>query len=285
LASPDVVFAQATGDSIPITSARQLDGRLLRSSDGKSAGLVEALLLDIPRGEVLYAIVGSGSDLDLAGKHVAVPFTALDPKAVASTRAITVNRPLATLATSRALDWPSIAELGAPQWVARIYQIYGVPVPFGYPVAPVPAPPEAPFQNTSTPPDRLTVVGNTARALSPNVHGRDVLDRDDKPFGAIEQIVIDPAAARIAYFLLSVPSGPLGIRETWRAVPPEAVTWVPAKDAFVLVNPKLTPPAMKSLHQAKLPARVSRADIAALYKHFDLAPYWERTAGDHRAPG
>ena len=44
---------------------------------GSERARIDGLVLDLPRGEVIYALIGSGGDLDIGDDRIAVPFRAL----------------------------------------------------------------------------------------------------------------------------------------------------------------------------------------------------------------
>ena len=91
--------------------------------------------------------------------------------------------------------------------------------------------------------------------------------------GEIDQVMIEPARGRIANLLLSS-GGFLGIGNDWLPVPPEAVAWSPDKDAYVLNDKNMKPAAMQVLHKTDLPGAVQRSQLEALYKRFNIRPYW-----------
>ena len=270
-----VVARPAQSGAVPITTADQLVGRMLATTDGQSAGRINGVVLDVPRGDVLYVVVGSGGRLDIGDSLIPVPFGALEVDPSTDGKRVRVNQSLAQIRSRSPLESARLAGLGTPEWVGQIYRIYGVPVPFGYAVPVGPAPAVPPFRDITKAPDpnRLTIISDPSHALAMDVRGLSVIEPDAHPIGQIDQVVIDPTDGRIAYLLLASPRF-LGLSEAWIPVPPEAVTWSAA--TFVLDETNVKPQAMAALHKSKLPAQVARADLVALYTRFKLTPYWEQ---------
>jgi sporulation protein YlmC with PRC-barrel domain len=118
-------------------------------------------------------------------------------------------------------------------------------------------------------------LGGGAEARAQDIRGSDVQRSNGDTLGEIDQVMIDPSRGRIAYLLLSS-GGFLGIGNDWLPVPPEAVSWSPDKNAYVLNDKNVKPAAMQVLHKTDLPGEVQRSQLEALYQRFNLRPYWER---------
>lgn len=59
---------EAASPWVGVTSAQDIVGREIRDPRGKIAGEVRSLVVDLRRGQVLYALVGSKGALDIGGQ-------------------------------------------------------------------------------------------------------------------------------------------------------------------------------------------------------------------------
>lgn len=137
------------------------------------------------------------------------------------------------------------------------------------------------------PPSSLTVDRNgvvsvllSAKSVSPQglrsanvyAHGRRV--------GHIDQVMIDTSRGDVAYLLLER-GGFLGLNPTWFALPIEALSWSrysPDYGYRLTVNVNLlddVPPV--PVNRGHLPTKVAQSELAQLYNHFGIAPYWQQT--------
>jgi hypothetical protein len=102
--------------------------------------------------------------------------------------------------------------------------------------------------------------------------------------GNIREVMIDPERGDVAFVLIER-GGFLGLQPRWYAVPPEALAWAPYQGGYDLtVNEQLlnTAPPLgpENNNTSNGPVRVPANQLAQLYRHFQLTPYWEReTAG------
>lgn len=97
--------------------------------------------------------------------------------------------------------------------------------------------------------------------------------------GHIDQVLIDSRNGHVAYILLER-GGFLGLNPTWFAMPVEAVSWTPTNSGNgyrLTVDRKLlgSIPAVP-VNKEHLTTEVRRHDLAQLYRHFSVKPYWIR---------
>ncbi len=149
-----------------VTSADHLVGREVRSQDGKRAGEIVGLVLDLPRGEVIYALLGSCGDLSMGDGRIAVPFRAVQTPLSNTDDPVVINQDLSRIQGGTRVAEDRFADLQSPDRMKQIYGAYGLEMPYGYVVLPSP-------------------------------------DRNGDTLGEIEQVMIDPSSSRIAYLLLS----------------------------------------------------------------------------------
>jgi sporulation protein YlmC with PRC-barrel domain len=95
--------------------------------------------------------------------------------------------------------------------------------------------------------------------------------------GQIRQVMIDPQRGEVAYVLLEQ-GGFLGLKANWHAVPIEALAWAPYQGAHRLtINERLlnNEPSLPA-NNTNTPVQVPTNQLAQLYQHFGMTPYWEQ---------
>lgn len=103
-----------------------------------------------------------------------------------------------------------------------------------------------------------------------------VFARNGNTIGHVDQVMIDVDRGQVAFVLLQR-GGFLGLNPSWYAVPIEALAWAPYQGAYrltvddQLLNSEPSVPADKN----HLPTRVDAQELAQLYQHFGITPYWE----------
>ncbi|MBN8926029.1 MAG: hypothetical protein BGO51_23705 [Rhodospirillales bacterium 69-11] len=268
---------QQASDWIRVTSAENLVGRDVRTKDGKDAGRIDGIVLDIPQGDVVYLLIGSGGQLDIGNDRIAVPFGVLQtPVPADEDAAVVVNQDLGKLRDGKRISNDRYGDLGNESTMKQVYGSYGIGMPSGYLVPPMPGRDQHRYMLVR--PDEVSMLGDSGNMRAQNVRGTDVLRPNGDDVGEIDQVVIDPASGRVPYLLLSS-GGFLGIGNDWVPVPPQALSWSSDKDAFVLKDKGLDPTAMQALRKSDLPARVARTQVQTLYERFDVTPYWDKQQG------
>ena len=264
----------APGDWVQLTSADHLVGRDVRSKDGKQAGEIDGLVLDLPQGRVIYALIGSGGDLDIGNDRIAVPFQALRTPLSGSDAPVVISQDLSKISSGTRVTEDRVADLGSQERMKpdlrRVWNCHAARLC----CASSAERDLHPYRYVLLRPDQSHIMGSGAGARAQDIRGSEVQRSNGDTLGEIDQVMIDPARGRIAYLLLSS-GGFLGIGNDWLPVPPEAVAWSPDKDAYVLNDKNVKPAAMQVLHKTDLPGEVQRAQLEALYQRFNLRPYWE----------
>jgi hypothetical protein len=105
----------------------------------------------------------------------------------------------------------------------------------------------------------------------------DVVARNGNTVGRIDQVLLDPEHGEVAFVLLER-GGFLGLSPSWFALPVEALAWAPNGNGYRLtVNEQLlsSEPSIP-VDENHLPTQVSLQDLAQLYQHFGITPYWEQ---------
>ena len=105
----------------------------------------------------------------------------------------------------------------------------------------------------------------------------EIYTKNGSPIGYIDQVVIDAAHGDIAYLLVRRDRF-LGSDPKWIAMPVEALTWArhESGNERLTVDERLlrNVPAVPADKQ-NLVRYVRKRDLADLYAHFDIAPYWQ----------
>ncbi|HJS86692.1 MAG TPA: PRC-barrel domain-containing protein [Acetobacteraceae bacterium] len=256
---------------ISVTSAQDIAGRMLRDPQGREAGRIRSIVVDLERGDAAYALVGSAGALDIGESHAAVPFSALHLSRDEDVMnvALSVDR----IAAGPRFDPARLDELGEPGRVGQIYEHYAIAMPSGY-VLP-------PSGERAVHPDRFVLVrpGEILRlgpawTVAQDVRGEVVKAANGDTIGEIDRIMIDPSTGRIAYLLLSR-GGFLGIGEEWVPVPAQAVAWSSQADAFTLKSGAAQPERITQLQHDEVPTQVQRDQLQALYERYGVTPYWQ----------
>jgi hypothetical protein len=97
--------------------------------------------------------------------------------------------------------------------------------------------------------------------------------------GHVQHVMIDPQRGEVAFALVKE-GGFLGLAPYWFAIPVQALAWTPYRGGYHLtVTARLLANEPSIPVQTKLPTEISQAELAQLYEHFGLRPYWEQGAG------
>lgn len=138
--------------------------------------------------------------------------------------------------------------------------------------------------------------------VAPNqLHGTPIYGQNGNQLGQIDRVMIDTRTGHVAYALIRR-GGFLGLNPTWFAVPVEALSWeanLPGGRGYVngggvgygnaggrrlVVNEqKLQSVPPVPVNEQHLITYAPRQDLARLYQHFDVKPYWTRTGGQSNA--
>jgi len=267
---------------VPVTSAEQLVGRDIQSNDGKQAGSLDGLMVDLSKGDVIYALIASGGDLDIGNDRIVVPYRIIQAPSHDDDSPLMVNQSLDKIKKGKRIVETRFTELSNAEQVPEIYGPYGIAMPYGYVAPPSTQRTEHPYRYVLIRPNGLTMMGAPDRTLAQKIRGSVVQRMNGDTIGTVDQVMINPNNGRIPYLLLSS-GGFLGIGNDWVPVPPEAVTWSADKNAFVMNDANVKPEAMQLLHKTDLPAGVQRSELEALYDRFGLQPYWRNDSGNRQA--
>jgi hypothetical protein len=127
MSDPDTMTSRsgivATGETRRVLSAGTLAGDRVRNPAGEDLGKIEEIMIDIPSGQVAYAVLSFGGFLGMGNKLFAVPWKALTLDEDAHEFILNVEK--TTLERAPGFDkdnWPDMAD---PQWGSQVYSHYG----------------------------------------------------------------------------------------------------------------------------------------------------------------
>ena len=130
-------------------------------------------------------------------------------------------------------------------------------------------------------PSGVVSAAQSASTTSANaLRSAQVFTASGNGIGHIDRVLIDPEHGEVAFVLIKQ-GGFLGLTPHWYAVPIEALAWTPFRGGYRLTvnKPSLASEPSIPVNENNLPARVDAGQLAQLYQHFDIQPYWEAGAG------
>jgi len=127
VSDPDTMTSRtgiiASSERRRVLSAGTLAGDRVRNPAGEDLGKIEEIMIDIPSGQVAYAVLSFGGFLGMGNKLFAVPWKAMTLDEDAHEFILNVDKE--TLERAPGFDkdnWPDMAD---PQWGSQVYTHYG----------------------------------------------------------------------------------------------------------------------------------------------------------------
>jgi len=111
------------GPGPEVMDAATLIGNDVLNLQNEELGNIEAIMLDVPRGRVAYAVLAFGGFLGIGEKLFAVPWAALTLDA--DRKCFVLNMPKERLEHAPGFDkdrWPSMAD---EKWAIEVHDYYG----------------------------------------------------------------------------------------------------------------------------------------------------------------
>jgi sporulation protein YlmC with PRC-barrel domain len=219
----------------------------VQNRQGEGVGEIEDVAIDTANGKIAYVAL----DVGLLGPLLAVPWKVLTVADDQSTVTMDVAKEALQKAPAfRREHWPHTVE---PEWLADVYSYYGYPL----------------YPGLTEITLRHARIARATRLL-----GLKVRNPQREGLGELEEVLIDVREGHIAYLLLST-GGVLGMGETIRAVPWQAMRVEPVERVVVLNVEREKLHNGPPLEESAWREGASRRWLAGLYAYYGARPYWE----------
>jgi sporulation protein YlmC with PRC-barrel domain len=195
--------AAAQDVSPPLYKTSTIIGRAVENQHGNELGQITEVIMEATTGNVAYAVLASDGLVGLGGKLFAIPWRALQHPT--ATQAFRLDITEEQLKKAPGFDKDSWPDLEDRHWGDTIHAYDGRPPHWGQHLPPKTSR-EAEEQTTQ----RLLKASHVLKSAVMNPRGQRL--------GDIEEVVIDTAAGKVAYVVLSAKQL-LGLGEKWFAIP------------------------------------------------------------------
>lgn len=195
--------AAAQDVSPPLYKMSTIIGRAVESQHGNEVGQISEVVMEATTGNVAYAVVASDGFVGLGEKLFAIPWRALQQPIAAQTFRLDMTEEQLKQAPGFDKDnWPDLEDR---HWGDTIHAYYGQSPYWGQHL-----PPKTSREAEEPVPQRLLRASHVLKSEVMNLQGQRL--------GDIEEVVIDTAAGKVAYVVLSAKQL-LGLGEKWFAIP------------------------------------------------------------------
>ena len=195
--------AAAQDVSPPLYKTSTIIGRAVESPHGNEVGQITEMIIEATTGNVAYAVLASDGFMGLGGKLFAIPWRALQQPTAAKTFRLDMTEEQLKKAPGFDKDkWPDLEDR---HWGDTIQAYYGQPPYWGQHL-----PPKTSREAEEPVPQRLLRASHVLKS--------EVMNPQGQRLGDIEEVVIDTAAGKVAYVVLSAKQL-LGLSEKWFAIP------------------------------------------------------------------
>jgi sporulation protein YlmC with PRC-barrel domain len=112
-----------SGPGPEVMAADTLEGDRVVNAAGEDLGKIRDIMIDVPSGQVAYAVLSSGGMLGIGDRLFAVPWSAMALDADRHCFVLDVGRERLKSAPGFDKDhWPSMAD---PVWATSVHEYYG----------------------------------------------------------------------------------------------------------------------------------------------------------------
>ena len=247
-----------------VVAARDLVGRAVRSADGRMAGEIQSVVIDLHSGRMDFVLIQPGPALG-GTDLVAVPWPALVVP-VHGGGPIDSRADLAKLKDAPRVTPQTMAEMIKARQVGQVWRHYGL------------TPPQ-PADKAAPAPERALVVTAEGPRMVPAAGAGDdpgmpVQADNGATLGKVDQVMIDAERGRVAYMLVAA-GGFLGLNVGWLPVPFDSLHTKGDSPALTLDANATQLSQLPLFEKDALPDHIERDDLAALYEHYGVEPYWQ----------
>lgn len=258
-AAPSDTLPQVRGP-LMVERASKVLGAKVTNPQNEDLGKIEEVVINPTTGTIQYAVLSFGGIMGLGDKLFALPWTLLKPTNIPDGRKdqhFLLNVDKTKLEKAPGFpknNWPDIS---APTWSQEIDRYYESPTSA-----------EAAIDNNRQ--FRIIKVSE--------LMGKDVKNATGEEFGEIKEVVLDPHAGRVSYFVLS--SGGLLTKNKLFAIPWEAlkVNRNENKAQCVITIPKEKFDKAPEFQDADWLKMSDPIWVGQLYTYYGVRPYWNSTA-------
>lgn len=274
---------------LQVTSADEIVGEELESSDDEDLGEIEYLLINLQSGNVGYALVGKGDFIEFSEELVAVPWSAIQ---MVDDDDLQIDITEEQFEQAPTITEERIAELTEPAVITQVYEYFAQPTADdtapGAEQGEGDAPQQAQTEATGDQPyvmvgrEIVTMVMPPAMMPADNITGTDVETAGGEEVGEVDKLMIDVAHGQVAYVLLTQ-GGFLGFGEEWIPVPLGALQWSVEEENLVLNVAEEQLQKLEGLPKEDLPSQVRVDHLQTLYENYGIEPYWQRMASQQQS--
>jgi hypothetical protein len=244
---------------LQITSTAAVIGREVRDPDDRHLGFIDYVLFDITSGAVRHVVLAPASDMNRQGDFIALSWQSL-------------VRPLpkpgeALRTTLRRAHVMASPEFDAEQVFAATERDT-VPASFAVKAADAARKLKSSGASGSRSASRRIIAGEDLESL-------DIADDIDRIVAAIDRVIIDTEAGRIAYLIAVPATGPM-TDSSLLPVPFEGASWsAPTGNYRAQLHGGLhTVVRLEALADGLQQRSIDRALLTALFDTYGVSPYW-----------
>lgn len=266
-ASKELPFCHKASDVI---------GSKIKNAKKEDLGKVEELVIDPDSGEIQYAVLSFGGFLGMGDKLFAIPFSTLRAPEVSDDSRLayfTLDVDKAKLEKAPGFpkdNWPDIR---TTTWCKEIDNYYGT------------MPVRAIDEKKNDPTPAIDQNEEFRLCKASDLMGSDVHNTTDDELGEIKELVLDPHAGRVNYFVLTS-GGFLGLGNKLFAIPWEALDFQTEekKDKLVLSLTKERLERAPEFKEDEWNLMTEPVWVNGLYDYYGCHPYWSKKVGEAGAP-
>jgi len=249
-----VAAQEPNSEAKHLCKARELIGMNVKNQQDETIGEVKDLVIDLPDGRVVYAVLGSADLFGSRDKLAAVPPQALIRSSDEKHLVLAMDREKFKSAPSfESREWPNLSDRA---WGKQVYGYYA----------------QQPYWESPLSRDALKAMDKMRKASE--ILGIRVENPQNEKLGEIQDLVTDLQAGRIVYAVLAS-GGFLGIGEKYLALPPGAFGAPTDEKELVLNVDKERLKAAPGFDKDSWPSMADRTWGRQVYTYYGQEPYWE----------
>jgi len=263
--------------------AKDLIGAKVVNDKGERLGTIEDVVLTPDRSAVNYVVLSNGGTWGMGGKYFAVPLSQFKLQAGENGKILVLNGiTRADLDQAKGFDkdhWPATA---SPNWLginrgAAVAPSASQPQPY---IAPAPSG-NAPTDNRGTSSNQPMDIQHLRLS---KILGTKVEDAQGNDVGKLDNAMIDMQQGKVAFGIVSMRHGFLGMNRDFAAVP-WTVLDLTSQPGIAKVNVDRDTLAAASFNRDNFPNLADPQYGRQLFDRFHATPYWETPSSLGYIPG